>query len=136
MAMLVALCFAISATARELPTTPTENAPVTQPEVKLADWATIEQMLGKDLAKAVGIARDIWQITIIAGPDRNNPLVTVGTLRGRNRVAGAGLYRGGNDQPLGGGKAADSVTLEQKRHRAAAIADVLSCCWRCSRCCH
>jgi len=48
-----------------------------QPEVKMGDLATIEQILGKDLAKAAEIVGDIWKIEIVSKPS-----VTVGTLAG------------------------------------------------------
>jgi hypothetical protein len=48
-----------------------------QPEVKMGDLGTIQQILGKDLAKTAEIVRDIWKIEIVSKPS-----VTVGTLLG------------------------------------------------------
>jgi len=40
---------------------------------------SLEQLVGKDLAKAVDVARQIWTMAIVNGPD-HKPLVTVGTV--------------------------------------------------------
>jgi small-conductance mechanosensitive channel len=45
-------------------------------EVKLTDLAKIEQLVGKDFAKAAEIVRDIWDFEIVHKPS----VVTVGTL--------------------------------------------------------
>lgn len=47
------------------------------PEVKLANLDTIQQILGKDLAKTAEIVRDIWEMEIV-----RKPSLTVGTLVG------------------------------------------------------
>jgi small-conductance mechanosensitive channel len=49
-----------------------------EPEVKMTDVATIEQLVGKDFAKAAEIVRDIWEFEIVRKPTA----VTVGTLAG------------------------------------------------------
>ncbi|HEY2411617.1 MAG TPA: hypothetical protein VGI40_05220, partial [Pirellulaceae bacterium] len=48
-----------------------------EPEVKMTDVATIEQLVGKDFAKAAEIVRDVWDFEIV-----RKPPVTVGTLAG------------------------------------------------------
>jgi potassium-dependent mechanosensitive channel len=46
---------------------------------RLIDVNSLEQIVGKDVAKAAEIARQIWTMAIVSGPDKR-PLVTVGTL--------------------------------------------------------
>src|SRR5262245_45740829 len=61
----------------QTPPAPAEAAPA-EP-VKFVDAATLDHLLGKDLAKAADIVRDIWNIPLITGA-KKEPLVTVGTL--------------------------------------------------------
>jgi small-conductance mechanosensitive channel len=46
---------------------------------QLLDLATLEQLAGKDAAKALGMVRDIWTMPIVRGSD-GTAVVTIGTL--------------------------------------------------------
>jgi small-conductance mechanosensitive channel len=45
----------------------------------LVDVGSLEQIVGKDLAKGAEIGRQVWTTAIVTGPDKK-PLVTVGTV--------------------------------------------------------
>jgi len=66
-----------------------------EPSVEFVDVASLEQVLGKDLAKAAEIARDIWNTVLISGPDKTKPVVTVGTLAGGIVLLGLGYIAAG-----------------------------------------
>src|SRR5205823_13283778 len=61
----------------------------------LVDIASLEQVLGKDIAKGLEIARDIWNTALIVGPDKTKPVVTVGTLAGGIVLLGLGYIAAG-----------------------------------------
>jgi small-conductance mechanosensitive channel len=65
------------------------------PPVKLFDLATVEQILGKDVAKVAEMVRGIWNIVLISGPDDKKPVVTVGTLAGGIVLLGLGYIAAG-----------------------------------------
>jgi potassium efflux system protein len=80
MSRCLALLTAFSLSAPLFAQTPPVILPVEDPaapEVKLGDLSTIQQILGKDLAKTAEIVRDIWEMEIV-----RKPSVTVGTLAG------------------------------------------------------
>src|SRR5437762_5404702 len=66
-----------------------------QPAAALVDIASLEQVLGKDIAKGLEIARDIWNTALIVGPDKTKPIVTVGTLAGGIVLLGLGYIAAG-----------------------------------------
>jgi small-conductance mechanosensitive channel len=55
-----------------------EPAPA-QPAMRIVDFSRIEQIVGKDAAKALEIAREFWELTLVEDA-KKNPVVTVGTL--------------------------------------------------------
>jgi potassium-dependent mechanosensitive channel len=57
---------------------PAEAVPAPQ-AVRFVDAAALDQLLGKDLAKAAEIVRDVWNFPLIVGAD-HKPIVSVGTL--------------------------------------------------------
>jgi potassium-dependent mechanosensitive channel len=75
----VAVVFAVLAAPVLAQTTspPAEAAPA-QP-VKFVDAATLDHLLGKDLAKGAEIVSDVWNFPLITGA-KKEPIVTVGTL--------------------------------------------------------
>jgi potassium efflux system protein len=90
---LMAATTAVAQTAPAAPASPAAPAP-TQPTETLIDFSPLEQMLGKDLAKAVEIARDVWNIVLVKGPDRK-PVVTIGTVAGGIVLLGLGYVAAG-----------------------------------------
>jgi len=62
---------------------PGGEPPAAQPRksVQLIDLATLEQLAGKDAAKALAMVRDVWTMPIVRGSD-GNAVVTIGTLVG------------------------------------------------------
>lgn len=66
-----------------------------EPPLRLVDVSSLEQVIGKDLAKAAEIASDIWNTAIIVGPDKTKPVVTVGTLAGGVVLLGLGYIAAG-----------------------------------------
>lgn len=77
-AFILFLAFTARTEAQAPPIAPqTPKAAAAEPAVPVINLTAIEQVLGKDLAKAAEIARDIWKIEIVSKPS-----VTVGTLSG------------------------------------------------------
>jgi potassium-dependent mechanosensitive channel len=75
--MALAIVFLAAPSFAQTPPVVVQAEAPAESEVKLTDLATIEQLVGKDFAKAAEIVRDIWDCEIV-----RKPPVTVGTLAG------------------------------------------------------
>lgn len=69
--------------------------PQAEADLKFIDVASLEQVVGKDLAKAAEIARDVWNTVLVSGSDKTKPVVTVGTLAGGIVLLGLGYLAAG-----------------------------------------